>query len=132
MTGKKTISLFVLLSLLCVPLLAEDGKTFTPEPYKDEEFAPWLHDLRRAEILLIGSVPLTLFFSNLTYGLIRYGQNGFQEDYAPSLFGNQNPEPMTQEEKIGVIVAAVSVSAAIALTDFIIGKIVKSKENAEE
>ncbi len=129
---KKAVFVFILFSILFPPLFAADSQTFTPAPYKNDEFPQWLHDVRRAEVLLIGSFPLTLFVTNITYGLIRYGENEFDEAYAPSLLGNQNPTPLTEEEKIGVVLTAVGISAAIALTDFIIGRIIEDQENEKE
>ena len=55
---------FLLLLALSRPLAAqEEGQAgeeteggFEPVPYTDEEFADWLHDLRRFEIITVGDV----------------------------------------------------------------------------
>ena len=91
-----------------------------PEPYTEEEFPQWAHNLRRFEIITLGTLPITFLATFLVYDLIRYTSSGFDSDYA--LLGSPNPVPYSTEEKIGVVVAACSASLLIALMDFIIGK----------
>jgi len=129
----RTGRLVLLLCLLCLcfsaaPVFGQDAAgsdetpgtdTREPEPYRDEEFADWLHDLRRFEIITFGSLPFTFLVSFLVYDFIRYASNGFDGDYA--LIGSTNPVPYSREETVGVVVAACSASVLIALVDLIIG-----------
>ena len=91
-----------------------------PEPYDPEEFPKWLRDLRRGEIIAIGSFPITFVFANLTYGLIRFGLNGWDNSYSP--IGNPDRVPYTNTETLGVITAAVGLAVTVALIDFARGR----------
>lgn len=97
-----------------------------PVPYAPDEFPPWARQLRRGEIITIGSFPITLLISSLTFQLARYAQNGFSREYTPSLLG-ASAVPLTNQQKIGVILGAAGLSVAVALLDFTLGKIRKSK-----
>jgi hypothetical protein len=97
-----------------------------PEPYTDEEFPLWAHNLRRFEIITLGTLPMTFLVSFVVYDIIRYASSGFDPDYA--LLGSPTPIPYTTEEKIGVVVAACSASLLIALADYLIGR-ARSSEN---
>jgi hypothetical protein len=104
---------------LTAPLTAQEPDR-TPEPYEPEEFPLWLRDLRRAEIIAIGSFPITFVFANLGYSLGRYAVNGGDPDYAP--FGNPNRIPLSRGESLAVIGIAASLSVTIALVDYAIGR----------
>ena len=122
--------LLLLLLLFCFSFasFAEEA-TPQPEPYSPDEFSPLLKDIRRFEIILIGSLPFTFFFSSLSYQLYRYISFNFDKAYAPVLFGGVPGAGLMSQEKEGIIWGSLSVSAAMALADFIIGKIVEKKEH---
>ena len=134
-----------MISLVGTTLLAQDQQqnqdgaqssgtddSYTPEQYRDEEFEPWMHELRRAETILFGSIPLTFLFSRIAVDLVRYGTSGFDASYAPPLFGNQTPVPLTDEEQTGVLISTIVASAFVTLLDFIIGQIQKASEKNRE
>ncbi|MEW5814278.1 MAG: hypothetical protein AB1798_02640 [Spirochaetota bacterium] len=126
--SSKCIWIFLLLIFSCSPLFSQGTEGIqTPEEYSPDEFPTWLKDLRRAEIILIGSVPVTLLFSSVFYQLFRYAKNGFTQEYAPSLFAGPVAVPLSEPEKRGVLIAGISISGFIALMDFIIGKVNASK-----
>lgn len=91
-----------------------------PQPYSPDEFAPWLRDLRRGEIIAVGAFPLVYIFTQLGYNLYRYGVHGWDPNYAP--VGNPNRAAYTENETIGVLVGAASVSILVAAADFLIGR----------
>jgi hypothetical protein len=93
-----------------------------PEEYKEEEFGPGLKALRRGEIILFGSLPLTLFLSYEAYDLYRFFANDMQSQYRPWPARPPDAEPYQDWETAGVLVTAVSLSLAMALTDYLIGK----------
>lgn len=93
----------------------------TPIPYEKDEFPEWAHDLRRAEILFIGSFPITFLFSSLGYDVIRFAANGFSREYAPALLNNPTTVPLSSGERLGVLFTSLGISAVIALVDFLIG-----------
>jgi hypothetical protein len=93
-----------------------------PEEYKEEEFSPGLKALRRGEIILFGSFPLTLFLSYEVYDIYRYFANDRLPQYRP--WPARPPDAAQYEhwETAGVLVSAVSLSLTLALTDYLIGK----------
>lgn len=97
-----------------------------PVPYSPNEFPAWERDLRRGEIITIGAFPITLVVSSLGFQLVRYVQNGFSQDYAPALVGSGSA-PLTTPQRTGIILSAVGISALIAVIDFSIGKMDRSK-----
>jgi hypothetical protein len=95
----------------------------TPAPYKEEEFPRWLRDLRRAEVILIGSIPFTMFFTFETYDTYRYVTSGLDPSYAPWPFRPGSAQVYTTQEKTGIVVSALSLSLLIAAADYVIGRI---------
>ncbi|RKX76185.1 MAG: hypothetical protein DRP87_12610 [Spirochaetes bacterium] len=118
--------------LITINLSFTEEKPPTPEPYTKEEFPQWLHDLRRAEIILVGSFPITLFFTSVGYDIFRYVSREVEETPVPGMFGTLRLIPLTKEEKIGILITAVSISACITIADLIINKIIKKKEQKDE
>jgi hypothetical protein len=119
------------LSLLCLFAFsthAESADPKEPEPYTEEEFPEWMHGVRRFEIITLGTLPFTFLATFLVYDFVRYANSGFNSDYA--LFGSTNPVPYTTGEKVGVVVAACSVSLLIALADYLIGKAREPREGS--
>lgn len=97
-----------------------------PVPYSPDEFPAWMRQLRRGEVIAIGAFPIALLFSSLGYQLARYAQNGFAQAYAPAIFG-ATATPLTNKEKIGVVLGGVGLAIVVALIDFTLGKIQGSK-----
>lgn len=95
-----------------------------PVPYSPTEFPTWVNDLRRAEIITIGAFPISLLVTSLSFQLYRYVQNGFSQAYAPALLGSGS-NPLTNQERIGVIISGIGLSMIIALVDYGLGKVKK-------
>ena len=93
-----------------------------PEEYEEEEFSPGLRALRRGEIVLFGSLPLTLFFSYEVYDVYRYFANDMLPVYAPWPARRPDAVPYDEWETYGVLLTAVSLSLTLAITDYLIGK----------
>ena len=113
--------------IICISVLlpawkagARDDTPSTPEPYTEEEFPLWAKDLRRFEVVLIGSLPFTFLYTSLSYSLIRYGVNGFDPAYAPSLQAGAETVPMTRNEQIGVLLSGIGAAVLVAIADQII------------
>jgi hypothetical protein len=100
-----------------------EKKAPVPEPYGEEEFSPFLKALRRGEIILFGSFPISLFLTFEVYDLGRYFANDRQLEYAPWPFRPPNAAEYSPMEKVGVLVTAVSISLAVAVADYLIGRI---------
>jgi len=117
------MALALLLAFVAFPPGAACEETRVPAPYKDEEFPAWLRDLRRAEVILVGSFPFTLFFTFETYDTYRYVANGLVPLYAPWPFRPGSAQVYSPDEKKWVAISAVTLSLAVAAADFIIGRI---------
>ena len=117
----RIISFFLtILFLSVVPLTGETLPEY--EPYEEEEFPGWAHDLRRAEVIFFGTIPFTFFASGLSYDLYKYASNNFNSDFAPALFGNTTPPVLTNDEKWQLIKISVSLSAFLSLLDYLLGE----------
>ena len=93
-----------------------------PEEYEEEEFSPGLRALRRGEVVLFGSFPLTLFFSYEVYDIYRFFANDMLPQYRPWPTRPADAVDYEDWETVGVLVTAVSLSLTLALTDYLIGK----------
>jgi len=127
--------LLALLALLFVPpppLYAQQAEVEDTEPqeYGEEEFSPFLRDLRRAEIVMLGSFPITLFATLEVFDLYRYlatieivdGQVFADSSYTPWPFRPPDAAPYKPEQIAGILVTALSASLLIAVADYIIGR----------
>ena len=115
-----------LLLLACVLLAGAPGGVFaqdhTPQPYSPDEFQGWMKDLWRAEVILVGSFPITLFLTLESYDLYRYFNTGFNATYAPWPFNTGSTLNLTAQEQAWIIVSAVGLSLTVAVIDFMLGR----------
>ena len=98
-----------------------------PEDYLPGEFPQVLQDLRRGEIILAGSFPFSLFVTLEAYDFYRYAANDWAQEYAPWPFRSPNSPEYEARDRAIILISAVSLSAAIALADYIVGKIVERR-----
>jgi len=133
MTYLKKILIFLLISTVLLPAHSTDEYTdLIPEEYEDSEFHPALRDIRRAEVILVGSYPFAILFTKLYFDFYDYASSGFSRSESPSLFGGSENEARTSDETGKLLLSALFVSAAVAAADFFIGKIKAEKENADK
>ena len=90
--------LICLTAILCSPLFSLDMTGY--EPYSESEFPKWSLDLRRAECIFFGGIPITYPMTALAFSIA--------------------DKETTFLQTLGIACAA---SAAIALIDYIIGVI---------
>ncbi|MFP4114499.1 MAG: hypothetical protein ACOC2Y_06525 [Spirochaetota bacterium] len=109
---------------------AEEGGGSTviedAEPYEPGEFPEWATAARRAEIVALGSFPITLFVSRSLYTLGRFAvasinRGELAPDYLPPAFAPPGAQPLTEEDEVWMLVGAVSLSAVVALIDYVLG-----------
>ncbi len=93
-----------------------------PEEYGREEFSPFLKALRRGEIVLFGSFPLSLFLCFETYDVYRFFYHDRDIRYAPWPFRRPDAVSYEDKENIGVLLSAISVSLVFAIADYAIGR----------
>ena len=104
-----------------------------PDPYTEDEFPQWALDLRRAEIVATGTLPLTLLASRLLYGLGRFAVKSIQARtidtaYAPGIFSSPGAVPLARGEKLIILGAAGALSVIIALIDLRLGRLESGSE----
>lgn len=128
--GVRRVVLLIVLVFLTAGLgvAQEQSAGGEPEPYAPEEFPRWARDLRRGEIIALGSFPLVLLLSNISYDVVRFGRESLRAGewnytYAPWFFGPPDKPPLTEDERVGVILTAAGISVSVAIVDFIIGRI---------
>ncbi len=115
------ILLLACAAVACAPpgLFAQDH---TPQPYSPDEFQGWMKDLYRAEVILVGSLPITLFLSLEGYDMYRYFNTGLNAAYAPWPFNTGSTLNLSPQEQTFVVVSAVGLSLTVAVIDFMLGR----------
>lgn len=91
----------------------------TAEPYTKDEFPVFLKDLRRAEIVTLGSMPFITFSVSLGWSFGRYAYNGFDSNYFVNPFSKSSTSNFTTDEQIGIILTSLGISVGIGLTDYV-------------
>ena len=123
-----TVLIFSLLFNWITPVFAQDN-SHTPKPYEKDELPQSVKDLRRFEIITLGSLPFVTLDTSLAYSTFRYAQNDFDEAYKPDIFSKTS---YTQEEQTGIILTSVGISLGIGLTDLVIQIIKRSSKKRRE
>lgn len=124
------IVLFSLFINLSTPLIAEETQNQNKENQtteKKDEIPQSLKDIRRFEIITLGSLPFVFLDASLVYSGVRYFSNGMDSDFAPSF----NPN-FSQEEQLGLILTSVGISVGIGLTDLIINIVKRNKQKKRQ
>jgi len=121
------LAMLVLVFVPPLPVSAQQaGQGDTePEEYGEEEFSPFLRDLRRAEIIMLGSFPITFFLTLEVFDIYRFIDHYRDDDYYRYGFWpyrSADPAPYSSGQIGGIIVTALSASLLIAVTDYIIGR----------
>ncbi len=121
----RAVCLMVLLCFVfttAFPAYSQDAAADTdrkPLPYKDDEFADWQRDLRRAEIIAFGSLPFVTLLSSLTYDIYRYYDHDQDARYKPWPFRDSAiAVPKTEDEQKRVLLVAVGISIGVAVFDY--------------
>ncbi|MCX7788775.1 MAG: hypothetical protein N2442_13890 [Spirochaetes bacterium] len=117
---KRFLLVFCLIFLLGDLARAEGSRPTDPVPYAPEEFPSWARALRRGEIVALGLFPFVFLFSSLAYDTFRFAASGGNPNYAPGPFQSPGASPVSQHERMGVLVVSISVSALLAFLDFVI------------
>ena len=119
--------LFFSLILNCtVPAFCEDT---TPLEYDSSSMPQGLKDLRRFEIITLGSLPFVTLDAGIVYSGIRWANNGFDPNNPPNPFATST---YSTEEQMGILLTSIGISVGIALTDYIINLIKRSNRKKRE
>jgi hypothetical protein len=122
-----TVAFCLLAALTSVSVAQElpPDESLVPEEYNPEEFPMWTHDLRRFEVVSIGSFPITFFATSLAYDFSTYASHGWDPMYS---MGTQR-----ENRDIAIIMGtAAGLSLSIATIDMIINIRKRNRRDAEE
>ena len=115
---KKFLLIFTVFSMLMsAQVFADDStKDKEPEPYEKTEFPAWMLNLRRSEIVTLGSVPFTTLAVSLTYSTIQYATG--KTTSFPSPFSKN--ASYTQYDIKMIVGFSLGISLVIGIVDFVI------------
>ncbi|MDR1785286.1 MAG: hypothetical protein LBR23_02300 [Spirochaetaceae bacterium] len=97
---------FLTLLMFSCATATQEG-TLTADPYTKDEFPQWTRDLRRTEIISLGSLPFVTIGTTLAYSLIQ----GIDRSALP------------EEDQKNVLYLSLGISLALGLTDLTINLI---------
>ncbi len=123
-----TVLIFSLIFNCVNPVFAQDN-SHTPKPYEKDELPQSIKDIRRFEIITLGSLPFVTLDTSLAYSTVRYAKNDFDPAYKPDIFSKTN---YTQDEQLGIILTSVGISVGIGITDLVIQIIKRSSKKKRE
>lgn len=127
-----SLMFIALMPFASMPLEAAEP-TVTIEPYTKDEFPGWLQDLRRAEIVSLGSLPFVTMGVTLGYSLYRYFSHGMDSDYFPNPFAKSSSAArLTTDEQLGILFTSLGVAAVVGVTDFTISSIQRHQRKKAE
>ena len=119
---KKSLLLLLIISLFSQNLFADTSSTSTtPKAYDDDEFPQALLDLRRFEIITLGSMPFVMLDTTLAYSAYKYASG------KSTSFNFLNSSSYDKDETKKIILTSLGISASIGLTDFIVRLVKRSK-----
>lgn len=98
-----------------------------PVPYDPAEFQPWMRELRRAEIIAVGSFPIAMIVSGIGYQLGRFALTSARRgeaamDVAPFFFSTSTEERYDDAERLGLVLSGAVISVLVATADWLIGR----------
>lgn len=95
----------------------------SPEPYSDDEFPQFMLDLRRFEIITLGSMPFITLNSSIVYNGYKFA-TGKSDTFNPLATADYS-----QDEMENIIITSLCISAGIGLTDYIVNLVKRSRIN---
>lgn len=122
----------LLLFTVSFSLFANDGKpNVNIEGYKEGEQLPsWLNNLRRAEILSLGSLPFTTLSVTFGYSIFKGLGNGFENGIPNPL--EKDKSGFSTDEQKGVFFTSLGISLIIGITDYIVSTIKDKKSEKQQ
>ncbi|MBN2658705.1 MAG: hypothetical protein JXR86_16740 [Spirochaetales bacterium] len=128
---KRLVAILIIIAFASSILTGQE--TEIPAPYKPEEFPRWTLDLRRAEIVTFGSIPLSFMVTALVYDLTYLAIDNVNYNDDPDLYERASyGSHRTQDDITNLLLISGGVSLAIGLADFIINKIKEKRADRKE
>lgn len=114
---------------------ADDLTISDAEPYNEKTMPQWIKDVRRGEIITLGSWPFTTLAVSLTYSLGMYAIHNGDSSYFRNPFSSSG-EGYSFNEIKGILLTSAAISVGIGITDLIVNIVkrenAKKKRNAEQ
>ncbi len=124
---KKFIRIFFALSLFILISSNAFADDTSPAPYEKNEFPQWAYDLRRAEIITLGSMPFVTIGVTLGYGAFLKARgeiNSFPNPFSSS------SGVLSSDQTRNIFIMSIGISTVYGLTDFLINHF--KRKNADE
>ena len=112
------ILIFSLFLNISIPAFAADT---TPKPYDSNELPQTMKDIRRFEIITLGSMPFITLDSAIVYNGYKFA-TGKTEKFNPLATADYS-----QKEMERIIITSLCISAGIGITDYVINLIKRQK-----
>ena len=109
-----------------VPQRAYCAASEEPVPYEDSEFPQWALDLRRFEVISLGSVPFAMIGVTLIYGAIEINRGN-----RSSMPNPLNPGDFGEYGQLKVLGMTLLTGVCIATIDLTANKIKKYRQRKE-
>ena len=93
------------------------------------ETPSWLKNLRRSEIVTLGSLPFTTLSTTFAYSLYKGMKNGFQDGIPNPL--EKDKSGFTTDEQLGIFFTSLSISLLIGVTDFVVSTVKEKKSEKQ-
>ncbi|MFW6214988.1 MAG: hypothetical protein ACOC45_03490 [Alkalispirochaetaceae bacterium] len=129
--ARRGVALLLVFMLLLSPQVlsqeAGEQEEQEPVPYDPEEFPLWARDLRRGEIIALGSFPVALLLSGIGYRLGRFTgesirRGEFATEYAPAFVTPEQRAGLSDGEQAGLLITAGAISLTVALIDYLLAR----------
>lgn len=116
----------LLLFAVSFSLFAQTEPTVKVDGYKKGGETPsWLKNLRRSEIVSLGSLPFTTLCVTLGYSLFKGFGNGFSNGIPNPLAKDKNG--FSTDEQLGIFFTSLGISLLIGVTDYIVSSVKDKK-----
>lgn len=133
---KKTwAAFFALLTILSFSAFADDLTISDAEPYNEKTIPQWVKDMRRGEIITLGSWPFTTLMVSLSYSMGMYALHNGDSSYFRNPFSSSG-DGYSFGEIRDILLVSAAISVGIGVTDLIVNIVkrenAKKKRNAEQ
>lgn len=116
--------LCILFSIMFFSMMATQSayceESIEPEPYSKEEFPQWALDLRRFEVVSLGSIPFAMIGVTIAYGAIEMNRGNMS-----SIPNPLNPSSLDESEQLKILGMTACTGLVIGLVDFTVNLIVR-------
>ena len=121
---------FLFIFLFSSTLILQKGfceESTDPEPYDKEEFPQWALDLRRFEIVSLGSIPFAMIGVTMAYGAIEMNRGNMN-----SLPNPLSPSSLSEHEQLKVVGMTVCAGLVIGLVDYTVNVIIRHNKRKQQ